>query len=113
MNPISSVTAAVSQQTMAALQAQMARYSQTANGQNSQASADYKALQTAVKAGNVTAAQAALARLQRDSQAGKSGAGQPASSSSTANSPVDSDGDQDGSGGAAKSGNASSIDVTA
>jgi hypothetical protein len=63
-----SVASAVSQQTIASLQAQMAHYSPSANGQNSQATADYRALQAAIKSGNVSDAQASLARLQRDSK---------------------------------------------
>ena len=98
MNPVSSasasVAAAVSAQTIASLQAQMARYSQSAGGQNSQASADYKALQAAIKSGNVSDAQAALSRLQRDSRT--TGAATSATAPSGAPK-VDSDGDQDGS----------------
>jgi predicted negative regulator of RcsB-dependent stress response len=83
----------VSQQTIASLQAQMLRYAQPANGQNSQASADYKALQTAVQSGNVSDAQAALARLKRDSQAGNP-ASNAGSTPPATTSAVDGDGDQ-------------------
>jgi hypothetical protein len=113
MSTISSVSSAVSQQTIALLQSQMMRYSQTANGQNSQASADYKALQSAIKSGNVSDAQAALARLQRDSQTANPTAATPASTSPTASSPVDSDGDHDGSTATAQLWNDRSINVTA
>ena len=66
---VSNTTSAVSQQLIGSLQAQMARYSRVANGQNSQASADYKTLQAAIKSGDVSQAQAALVRLQRDATA--------------------------------------------
>jgi len=88
MNPISSVSSSVSQQTIAALQAQMARYSQAANGRNSQASSDYKALQSAIQSGNVSAAQSALARLQRDSRTTNPAAPTPAPAAPAAHSPA-------------------------
>jgi hypothetical protein len=70
MSSVSSATgvaAVIEKQTLAALRAQLERYSQSALGQFSSASADYKALQYAIESGNISAAQAALARLQRDS----------------------------------------------
>jgi len=79
---------------MAALQAQLALYSQAANGQNAQAKADYKSLQSAITSGNLSQAQAALTKLQRDSKAAASNPTTPAAAS-----PADSDGDNDGSGG--------------
>jgi hypothetical protein len=98
MNPVSSVSSSPSnQQTLALLQSQMVRYAQSANGHNSQASADYKALQTAITSGNVSQAQAALTRLQRDSKTTNSGANAPTSTPSTTQPPVDTDGDHDGS----------------
>jgi hypothetical protein len=90
-----SVAAATSQVTIASLQAQMARYSQSASGQNGAASADYKALQSAITSGNVTAAQAALVRLQRDSNVGKPAAQTSAPATSTVSSPVDNHGNLD------------------
>ena len=113
MNPITSVSSAVSQQTIAALQVQMLRYTQTASGQNSQASADYKALQAAIQSGNVSDAQVALARLQRDSRSTNPAAATPAGTSATANSPLDGDGDQDGGASATQPWNDRSINTTA
>ncbi|HEY3757302.1 MAG TPA: hypothetical protein VGL42_14215 [Opitutaceae bacterium] len=83
MSSISGVSSAASssnQMLLASLQAQMTRYASVANGQNSQASADYKALQSYIKTGDASAAQAALARLQSDSQASASPSPAPASS---------------------------------
>ncbi|MGO8699688.1 MAG: hypothetical protein ACLQVY_18465 [Limisphaerales bacterium] len=95
MSAISSVSinvaSAISQQTIAALKAQMSRYAQAANGQNNQASADYKALQAAITSGNVSDAQTALARLQRDSQASKSTAGANEGNAPRATSDVNGD----------------------
>jgi hypothetical protein len=68
MNPITSATSTVSQEMLAILQGQMTRYSQSANGQDGQATADYKALQTAIKSGNFSEAQSDLVRLLHDSQ---------------------------------------------
>jgi hypothetical protein len=87
------VSAAVSQQSIASLQAQMVRYAPAAGSQNSRASADYKALQQAIQSNNVSDAQAALARLQRDSQTATHGT----TTQSPASTPVDSDGDHNGS----------------
>lgn len=89
----------------------MARYSPAANSGNSQASIDYRALQTAIKSGNVSEAQAALARLQRDTKAASSSGS--AAASSPASSPVDSDGDRDGSSSAVQSSPENSLDTTA
>ncbi|HZM02227.1 MAG TPA: hypothetical protein VFC44_04310 [Candidatus Saccharimonadales bacterium] len=83
----SSVASAVSQQTIAALQVQLAHYTQTGSGQNSQTSADYKALQNAIQSGNVSDAQVALARLQHDSAPPR-----PTPATSTLASAVNSDG---------------------
>jgi hypothetical protein len=58
---------------IAMLEEQMFRYSEFAKG-SSTASADYKALQYAISTRNIADAQAALARLQLDSQS----TGQPA-----------------------------------
>jgi len=91
----------------------MARYSQSASGQNGAASADYKALQSAITSGNVSAAQAALVRLQRDSNAGKSTASTSASTTSAASSAVDNDGDHDVSGSAFQSVIKGTLDTTA
>ncbi|MGA2555692.1 MAG: hypothetical protein ABSG04_05405 [Verrucomicrobiota bacterium] len=113
MTPITSVSSTANQQVIAALQAQMARYSQAANSQNTQASADYKALQAAIKSGDVSTAEAALARLQRDSRTTNSAAAKPAPASATANSPVASASGQAGSTGAAQPGNTRSINITA
>jgi DNA-binding FadR family transcriptional regulator len=83
---VSNTASAVSQQLLASLQAQMARYSQAANGTNSQASADYKALQAAIQSGNVAAAQVALSRLQRDDKAASPAAATSTSTSAAAQS---------------------------
>ena len=77
---VSNTASAISQQLIASLQAQMARYSQAATAKNSQASADYKALQAAIQSGDTTAAQVALSRLQRDEKAASPA---PAASTST------------------------------
>jgi hypothetical protein len=113
MNPISSVASANSQQIIAALQAQMMLYSRSASGQNSQASADYRALQAAIKSGDVSTAQAALARLQHDSRTTNPATAKPAPASATANWPEGSASGQPGSAGAAQPGNTRSINVTA
>jgi len=108
----SSVASAVSQQTIAALQAQLAHYTQTGSGQNSQTSADYKALQNAIQSGNVSDAQTALARLQRDSTPPRPNA-QASTPASAVNAPIDSDGDHDGSSVAVRSSTEGSLDTTA
>jgi len=113
MNPISSVSSAASQQLIAALQAQMLRYSQAANGQNSSARSDYRALQAAIKSGSVSDAQAALARLQRDSRNNSPAAATPAATSTRANPPVESEGSPVESAGAAQPWTPSSVDLTA
>ena len=88
---------------MAALQAQLARYSNAANGTNPQAKAAYLAVQSALQSGNVSQAQAALAKLQELSKASSSQAPLAATAS------VDTDGDNDGSSGV----NKTSLDATA
>jgi hypothetical protein len=108
MNPVTNVTnvsSAVSQQTIDALQLQMARYTQSAIGQDSPARADYKALQAAIQSGKVTDAQAALARLQRDSQSSQT--------VTAANSPAGGEAGPGGSVGAPKPWIEGSVDITA
>jgi hypothetical protein len=60
------------EETILELQAQLLRYSQLANTLSLTASADYKALQNAVNAGNVAEAEVAYALLQRDSKPAES-----------------------------------------
>jgi hypothetical protein len=107
-NITSNVSSSVEQQTMAALQAQLSLFAQSANGQNLPARADYKALQSAITSGNVSQAQAALTKLQRDAKAAS-----PSPATSAASPPVDSDGDHDGSQDAVKSSTAHPLDTTA
>ena len=59
-------SATVAEQTLNLLQAQMLRYQQLTGAPPG--SVDFKALQYAIDTGNVVSAQAALARLHRDSQ---------------------------------------------
>jgi len=92
--PISGVSTSSSLDTIALLQAQMLRYSLMANSAIGAANIDYMALQNAIKSGNVSEAQAALSRLQHDSQAASSNS--PSSSSITNSSPTDGGGDHDG-----------------
>jgi hypothetical protein len=61
---VSSVTSVASQQMLAFLRVQTARYVPAVNAQGDSAIADYKELRTDVESGNVPAAQAALAQLQ-------------------------------------------------
>ncbi len=91
----------------------MARYAQAANGQNSQASADYKALQAAINSGNVSDAQAALSRLQRDSKTANSPAAASSPATSNASAPPARDGDNDGGAGEVKSSIGRSLNTTA
>ena len=65
---------AVTQETLALVQTQMYRYVLAALGKNSPATEDYKALQYAVQTGNLSDAQSALARLNRDSNIAASAA---------------------------------------
>jgi hypothetical protein len=81
-----------SQPSLTSLKSQLSLYQQYANASGPAAN-DYKALQLAIQTNNIADAQAALARLRRDSQS----SGQPASSTSNASAPVDTDGDHDGS----------------
>jgi hypothetical protein len=111
MKPILPVSS-VSQETLAALYAEMFHYSQLVNSQNTHTSVDYNALQVAIKSGSLPEAQAALARLQHDSNIPNSPAAAPSPTSPTADSPADSVSDQDGSIGAQPS-NAQSLDATA
>jgi hypothetical protein len=104
----SSASSASSQQTIAMLQKQMMLYTQFADG-SGPAAADYKALQYAIQTHNVSDAQSAMARLQRDSQA----ANPPSSATTNSNSPVDSDGDHDGSSGEARELSGGSLNQTA
>ncbi len=66
MSPISAISSATSQPTTALLQLLMVQYSYLANSPNWQGKADYEALQTAIDAGDVSAALVALGRLQRE-----------------------------------------------
>ncbi len=90
----SGASTAASLEAMALLQAQMLRYALAANAEAGQASVDYKALQEAIKSGNVAEAQTALSRLQRDSQAASSSAASPASTTAANSSPAVSDSSQ-------------------
>lgn len=78
----------------------MSRYSELAFDLSSKASADYKALKTAIEADNIQGALSTLIELQRDSNASDSA---PTASSSTLSStslPADSSGSHAGSAGA-------------
>ena len=111
MDPLLSVSS-IGPPTIDELQAQMSRSSQSASALNSRASADYKALKTAINSGNAPDALSALAQLQRDSNAPDSTSSAPSSDSSTAHLPVDSSGDHDGTAGAQPS-NAEALDALA
>jgi len=113
VTPISNASTSSSLETIALLQAQMLRYSQMANAASGPASSDYIALQAAIKSGNVSEAQTALFRLQRDSQAASSSATSSAATTSANSSPVDSDGDHDGSTGTVASSTEHSLNETA
>jgi hypothetical protein len=106
-NISSSVASSVSEQTLAALQAQMALYANAANGKNPQAKVAYTALQSAIQSGNISQAQAALAKLQQFSRSS------PSQSAAAAPTPADTDGDNDANSGAVESANESSLDKTA
>jgi hypothetical protein len=80
----------VAEQTLNLLQAQMVRY-QTLNGVPP-GSVDFKALQHAIDTGDVVSAQAALARLYRDSQS----AAPPSQSASPISVPTPSQNEDDG-----------------
>jgi hypothetical protein len=84
---ISSVPSSVVPQTIVLLQAEMLRYAQAANSQSGDTSSDYRALQTAIKSGNLLDAQAALFRLRHDNQAGASNAATSASPAPAAGAP--------------------------
>jgi hypothetical protein len=111
MNPIQPVSA-VGQQTIAELQAQMARYAQSVYDLSSQASADYKTLQAAIKSGNVPDGEATLARLELETKTPNSSAVAPGSASPTPNSPADSNGGPKGDADAQPS-NTQSLNATA
>jgi hypothetical protein len=88
VTPVSSVSSsgastAANLEAIALLQAQMLRYALTAIAEKGPPNADYLALQAAIKSGNVSEAQTALSRLQRDSQAASSSATAPASTTAT------------------------------
>jgi hypothetical protein len=66
MNSVSSVTPQATAETLAALRLKLLRDSPPENGQNSQVSTDYVALQTELKSGDVEEAETDFGRLQRD-----------------------------------------------
>jgi hypothetical protein len=107
MDPILPVSS-VGQPTIEALQAQMSRYSQLASTLSSQASADYKALKTAIQSGNIPDALTTLVQLQHDSKAADSASAAPSSTFSTANSSGVDAGSTD-----AQTSNADGLDATA
>jgi hypothetical protein len=107
MNDISKVSASAAtpagEPSITSLKSQMSLYSQYANA-TGQAGADYKALQFAIQTHNVTEAQAAMARLRRDSQA---------SGAAKVNASQDADGDGNASPGGISNADGNKIDTTA
>jgi hypothetical protein len=95
--------------TLAVMQAQMVAFSQASVG-NGPASIDLQSLQAALKSGNIPEAQAALARLQRESKVIGSG-NAPANYAGT--SPVADDSNRAGGRVAMESATESSIDTRA
>ena len=65
MNSVSNVAPAT-EEALAALRLKLLRDSPPENGQNSQVSTDYVALQTELKSGDVAEAETDFSRLQRD-----------------------------------------------
>lgn len=78
VEPISASTPSVTEAMLTVLQAQASAFAQSAVGQIAQASPDYKALQTAIRSGNIIEAEAALARLHQGMKATTPAAGPPA-----------------------------------
>ena len=99
---------ASSQPTIASLQSQLQLYSQYENGTGA-ATEDYKALQFAIQSNNISNAQAALARLKRDSE----GSGTPPSATANATVSTDNDGGSSESPAATPGVSGNSIDTTA
>jgi hypothetical protein len=75
MNSISNVSPPATEEALAALRLKLLRDSPPENGQNSNVSTDYVALQTALKSGNAAEAETDFDRLQRDTMMADSSAG--------------------------------------
>ena len=86
ITPVGSGSNSPSQEKIALLQAQMQHYAESANA-SIKATADYKALQYAIRTDNISDAQADIARLRQENQVAA-----PANSALEPDSPVGSGG---------------------